>query len=83
MRGFVESLRQELEGTGVRITLIEPGLMATNILSQSPKAVSRVFEAVGTLLRPEDVAAAVHYAVTRPPDIAVQELVIQRQGLKV
>lgn len=83
VRGFAESLREELQGTGVRLTLIEPGLVATNLLSQSPKIVSRVFETVGNLLRPEDVAAAVHYAVTRPPDVAVQEVVIQHQGLKI
>ncbi|MFN8498513.1 MAG: SDR family oxidoreductase [Anaerolineae bacterium] len=83
VRGFAESLREELQGTGVRLTIVEPGLVATNVLSQGPTAVSRVFEKGAKLLRPEDVAAAVQYAVTRPPDVSLQEIVIQHRGLKL
>ena len=83
VRGFAESLREELKGSGIRVTIVEPGLVATNVLSQGPTVVSRVFEKTAKLLRPEDIGAAVQYAVTRSPDVSVQEIVIQHRGLKL
>ncbi len=60
------SLREELNGSGVRVTLIEPGMVDTPFFD-SPKP---------DALAPEDVARAVVYALRQPASVEVHELVI-------
>lgn len=62
-----EGARQELNGTGVRVTLIEPGAVDTPFFSNQPK----------TALVAEDVARAVMYAVSQPPSVDVNEILIR------
>jgi NADP-dependent 3-hydroxy acid dehydrogenase YdfG len=62
-----ESARQELSGTGVRVTVIEPGAVDTPFFDKRPKAA----------LRPEDVARAVMFAVRQPPEVDVNEILIR------
>jgi len=62
-----ESARQEFNGTGVRVTLIEPGMVDTPFFDNRP----------ATALRPEDVARAVMYAVSQPPEVDVNEILIR------
>jgi NADP-dependent 3-hydroxy acid dehydrogenase YdfG len=59
--------RQELNGSGVRVTLIEPGAVDTPFFSNQPK----------TALVAEDVARAVMYAVSQPPSVDVNEILIR------
>ncbi len=63
-----EALRQDLDGTGVRVTVIEPGMVDTPFFDSPPS-----IEA----LQPEDVAAAVMYAVSQPARVDVNELLIR------
>src|SRR5947199_3691572 len=56
-----EAARQELNGTGVRVTLIEPGVVDTAFFSKTPEA----------HLPPEDVARTVMFALSQPPHVAV------------
>ncbi len=65
--GMGESARQELNGSGVRVTLIEPGMVDTPFFSNRPE----------NALAPEDVAAAVMYAVSQPPHVDVNEILIR------
>lgn len=60
------ALREELRGTGVRVTLIEPGMVDTPFFDD-PKP---------DALRPEDVARAVLYALGQPAGVDVHELVV-------
>jgi NADP-dependent 3-hydroxy acid dehydrogenase YdfG len=62
-----EGARQELNGSGVRVTLIEPGAVDTPFFSNQPK----------TALVAEDVARAVMYAVSQPPSVDVNEILIR------
>ena len=62
-----EGARQELNGTGVRVTLIEPGAVDTPFFENRPK----------TALVAEDVARAVMYAVSQPPEVDVNEILIR------
>ena len=59
-------LREELRGTGVRVTLIEPGIVDTPFFDD-PKPEG---------LRPEDVARAVVFALEQPPTAELHELVV-------
>lgn len=59
-------LREELKGTGVRVTLLEPGMVDTPFFDD-PKP---------DALRPEDVARSVVYALQQPPSVDVHELVV-------
>jgi NADP-dependent 3-hydroxy acid dehydrogenase YdfG len=63
-----EAARQDLDGTGVRVTLIEPGMVDTPFFDTPPS-----IEA----LQPEDIARAVMYAVSQPPHVDVNEILIR------
>jgi len=60
------ALREELRGSGVRVTLIEPGTVNTPFFD-APKS---------NALQPEDVARSVIYALAQPPNVDVHELTI-------
>jgi NADP-dependent 3-hydroxy acid dehydrogenase YdfG len=62
-----EGARQELNGSGVRVTLIEPGAVDTPFFTNQPK----------TALVADDVARAVMYAVSQPPSVDVNEILIR------
>jgi NADP-dependent 3-hydroxy acid dehydrogenase YdfG len=65
--GMGEALRQELNGTGVRTTLIEPGQVDTPFFDNP--APNR--------LHPDDIARAVMYAVGQPPHVDVNEILVR------
>ena len=60
------ALREELKGSGVRVTLLEPGMVDTPFFDE-PKP---------DALRPEDVARSVVYALGQPAGVDVHELVV-------
>ena len=62
-----ESARLELNGTGVRVTLNEPGMVDTPFFDERP---------VG-MLEPDDVARAVMFAVSQPPHVDVNEILVR------
>ncbi len=65
--GMAESARQELNGTGVRVTLIEPGMVSTPFF-ENP---------VEDGLQAEDVARAVMFAVSQPAHVDVNEILVR------
>jgi NADP-dependent 3-hydroxy acid dehydrogenase YdfG len=78
--GFAHALRQEVAERGVRVTLVEPGIVDTPLTRDNP-VVRPLLEAVEPL-RPEDVAAAVVYAFCQSAHVVVSELTVRplRQG---
>lgn len=78
---FSESLRQEVADRGVRVVLIEPGFVATELTSHITDPVMRAAAAeIGGSMRtldPEDIAAAVVYALSQPDHVAVNQLLIR------
>ncbi len=62
-----ESARQEYNGTGVRVTLIEPGMVDTPFFDNKPTAA----------LEADDIARAVMYAVAQPAHVDVNEILIR------
>jgi len=65
--GMGLSVREELRGTGVRVTLIEPGMVDTPLFDQPPPYA----------LQPEDIARAVVYALSQPSHVDVNEILIR------
>jgi NADP-dependent 3-hydroxy acid dehydrogenase YdfG len=62
-----ESLRLELNDTGVRVTLIEPGMVDTPFFDNP----------VSNALHPDDIARAVMFAVSQPPHVDVNEMLVR------
>ena len=65
--GMGESARQELNGTGVRVTLIEPGMVDTPFFDNPGEG----------RLHAEDIARAVMFAVSQPPHVDVNEILVR------
>jgi len=81
---FVEALSQglrlETAGTGVKITTVQPGNVATDLISMSAdeEALEEYGQPGGTrVLDPEDVAASVVHALVQPEHVAVNEILIE------
>jgi len=79
--GFSEGLRQEVRLDGIRVTVVEPGVVATeltdHITHQGTKDTYESRIATMTPLEAEDIAAAVLYAVTQPKRVNVNEILIR------
>lgn len=65
--GMGLSVREELRGSGVRVTLIEPGMVDTPLFDKPP----------AYALQPEDIARAVVYALSQPAHVDVNEILIR------
>ncbi|MFI9010709.1 SDR family oxidoreductase [Actinosynnema sp. NPDC053489] len=70
--GLAQAIRAECVGTGVRVTLVQPGLTDTGGIPAS--------RAADPKLEPEDVARAVLYAVGQPPTVDVNEILVRPVG---
>jgi len=76
-----EALRQEVHKHNIRVTIIEPGLVATEFIDRitdpaARQSIEARFKAL-TPLQPEDIAGAIVYAVTQPPHVNVNEILIR------
>jgi NADP-dependent 3-hydroxy acid dehydrogenase YdfG len=80
VRGFTYALREDLLGRPIHLTTVDPGLVETNFsrvrFRGDEEKASAVYANVEPL-RPEDVAECVLFAVTRPPHVNVDELVVK------
>jgi NADP-dependent 3-hydroxy acid dehydrogenase YdfG len=65
--GMGESLRQDVDGTGVRVTVVEPGMVQTPFFDTPGEG----------RLEADDVARAVMFAVAQPPHVDVNEILIR------
>jgi NADP-dependent 3-hydroxy acid dehydrogenase YdfG len=79
--GFSESVRREVYADRVRVTVIEPGMVLTelgdHITNPGMKAGLDQRKAAMEGLQSEDIAAAVLYAVSQPPRVNVNEILIR------
>lgn len=75
--GFAHALRLELLEPGIRVTVVEPGLVDTPLTRDNPKV--RPLLAEIEPLAPEDVARAAVYAFRQPSHVTVSEIVVRPQ----
>ncbi len=75
---FSESLRQELAGRYVRVSLVEPGATATELAGHNrPEGLEGIRNQFGQRMEAGDIADAITYIVTRPRHVAVNEMLIR------
>ena len=80
---FSEALRQEVAPAGIRVTLIEPGAVATELPEHNRPEIQEVIRGVFKDVEPlsaEDIANGILYAIGSPPNVAVNELLIRPAG---
>ncbi len=80
---FSESLRQEAVELGVRVTVIEPGAVATELPGHNRREVleqmAKNFAGVQPL-EAKDIAEAILYAIAAPANVSINELLIRPSG---
>ncbi|WP_066365544.1 SDR family NAD(P)-dependent oxidoreductase [Herbidospora mongoliensis] len=77
---FSESLRQEVAGRHVRISLVEPGAVETELAGHNrPEVLESIRDNFSGVerMQPEDIADAITYVVTRPRHVAINEVLIR------
>ncbi|OUL31880.1 oxidoreductase [Nostoc sp. RF31YmG] len=81
VNGFSESLRQEVCKQNIRVTIVEPGLVNTEIDDRISDPIAKQSSQERrrsiTPLESEDIAAAIVYAVTQPQRVNVNEILIR------
>jgi NADP-dependent 3-hydroxy acid dehydrogenase YdfG len=78
---FSEALRQEALHSNVRVTLIEPGMVTTELASHNRNpAVVQMIEQMRSELEPltaEDIAESIFYAVSAPEHVSINEVLVR------
>ncbi|SDO09036.1 NADP-dependent 3-hydroxy acid dehydrogenase YdfG [Klenkia soli] len=79
VQGFTSALRQEVTQKHVRVGVLEPGAVATELVSRNNQAVQDQLAAsdaenIPERLQPEDIAESIAYMVTRPRRSSIAEL---------
>jgi serine 3-dehydrogenase len=72
--GMTQAIRNELSGTGIRVTLLNPGIVDTPFWDNLKKP------ELPKALESDDVARAVIYAVSQPQHVDVNEILIRPIG---
>jgi len=80
VRGFTYALREDLLGRPIRLTTVDPGLVETSFsrvrFRGDEEAAAKVYRGVEAM-KPEDIAECIVFAVTRPPHVNVDEIVVK------
>ena len=89
VNGFSEALRQEALHSRIRVTTVEPGFVETELQGHNvnplvrqgtKKMKEQIEELAGSVLKAEDIADAILYAVTRPPRVCLNEVLVRPTG---
>lgn len=77
VKAFSEGLRNEVQAHNIRVTTVHPGMVSTNFFDSFSRGGVRPPTDKGDLLRPEDVADSITFALTRPRAVALNELTVR------
>jgi NADP-dependent 3-hydroxy acid dehydrogenase YdfG len=82
VHAFSEALRQEALHAGVRVTVVAPGFVDTELQGHNTdpvvvRALTAAHERIGDPLQAEDIADAIVYAVTRPKHVCLNEVLVR------
>jgi NADP-dependent 3-hydroxy acid dehydrogenase YdfG len=81
VNAFTESLRQEVTGRGVRVSVVEPGVVDTelgdHITHAESKRSVKEWKSSMRVLNADDIARAVVYIVSQPDHVAINEILVR------
>jgi NADP-dependent 3-hydroxy acid dehydrogenase YdfG len=80
LRGLHEVLLQEIRGTGVRATLIEPAATDTPLWDPIDPDARADLPSRASMLRPDDVARTVLFAAQQPPGVQISSIAVEATG---
>jgi NADP-dependent 3-hydroxy acid dehydrogenase YdfG len=85
VNAFSEALRQEVAPANVKVTVIEPGFVATELQGHNThpmviEAIENMRKEVGKPLEADDIARSILYAVGEPDHVAVNEVLVRPAG---
>ena len=80
--GFSEALRQEVAARERPRHVVEPGFVDTELQGHNTnpivvEATEKMREQIGELLQAEDIANAILYAVSQPPHVNINEILVR------
>ncbi len=83
--GFSEALRQEALHAGIRVTVIEPGYVETELQGHNTnpvvvQAMEKMRDQIGEPLQADDIAQAIVYALAQPAHVNVSEVLVVPRG---
>ena len=80
LHSIAEAVRREVGPRGVRVSLIEPGIVRSEfqqVAGYDPQKFGDLMDRYGPVLEPEDVARAVGFVASQPPPVHVGDLLIR------
>ncbi|HMK42606.1 MAG TPA: SDR family oxidoreductase [Dissulfurispiraceae bacterium] len=80
VHGLAEALRREIGPKGVRVSLVEPGIVVSGFQAAagySTEMVQLFNEKFGPLLNGDDIANAISFIVSQPPHVHVSDIVVR------
>ncbi|HVP01766.1 MAG TPA: SDR family NAD(P)-dependent oxidoreductase [Solirubrobacteraceae bacterium] len=84
VNGFSEALRQEALHSRVRVTIVEPGFVETELLGHNSAfvrdAAEKVREEIGETLQAGDIADAIVHALAAPERVSINEILVRPTG---
>ena len=81
--GFSEALRQEALHANIRVTVVEPGYVETELQGHNAdnpvvmQATEKMREQIGELLQADDIAEAIMFALAQPQHVSVNEVLVR------
>jgi clavulanate-9-aldehyde reductase len=80
VNAFSEALRQEVAASDVRVTVIEPGAVSTELISHNRDEIKGMIESrIGEVrpMEPDDIANAIIYALGQPSYVSINEVLVR------
>jgi NADP-dependent 3-hydroxy acid dehydrogenase YdfG len=80
VHALAEGLRREVGPKGIRVSLVEPGVVLSGfqeVAGYSEELVQGFKAKFGPLLIGEDIANAIHFIVTQPPNVNISDIVVR------
>lgn len=80
IHSLAEGLRREMGPKGIRVSLVEPGIVLSGFqdgAGYSDEMVQNFENKFGPLLHGEDIANAIHYIVSQPPHVHVSDILVR------
>lgn len=80
VHSLAEGLRREVGPKGIRVSLVEPGIVISGFqdgAGYTDEMVQTFADRFGPLLHGEDVANAIHYIVSQPPHVHISDIMVR------